>query len=73
MCLHGPRSRLIQFAHYTHDVTAELLRAGDYIMTRLRALKTISKWRVFERDDCFSSFCRVFEIVSDLSSCYAVS
>ena len=39
MCLHGPRSRLIQYAHYIHDVTAELLRAGDYIMTRLRALE----------------------------------
>ena len=39
MCLHGPRSRLIQYAHYAHDVTAELLRAGDYIMTRLRALE----------------------------------
>lgn len=39
MCLHGPRSRLIQYAHYSHYVTAELLRAGDYIMTRLRALE----------------------------------
>lgn len=28
MCLHGPRSRLIQYAHYFHYVTAELLRAG---------------------------------------------
>lgn len=40
MCLHGPRSRLIQYAHYFHYVTAELLRAGDCMMTRLRALES---------------------------------
>ena len=40
MCLHGPRSQLIQHAHYSHYVTAELLGAGDYIMTRLRALES---------------------------------